>query len=74
MIIGTVHKEVNRLKSAVSVMGGVLEIAGVDIEFGVVELIFYGSNKVRHGVELAVLDISFADKVMFVTESDQGLC
>ena len=74
MIIGTVHKEVNRLKSAVSAMDGVLKIVGVGLKFGVVELTFCGSNKVRQGVELAVLDILFANKVMFVAESNERLC
>jgi len=72
LTMGAVREEVNRLKPAVSAMGGVLEIVGVDPEFGVVELTFRGSNKVRHGVELAVLDIPFANKVMFVAESNNG--
>lgn len=64
-----VENEVNRIKPAIIAMGGVVNIISVD-PIGVVELEFRGANKVRQGLELAILDIDFVKHVKFVSQSD----
>ena len=59
-----VENEVNRIKPAIIAMGGVVRIINVD-PIGVVELEFRGANKVRQGLELAILDIDFVNHVKF---------
>jgi Fe-S cluster biogenesis protein NfuA len=61
----TVENEVERIKPAIIAMGGVVRIKNVD-PIGVVELEFRGANKVRQGLELALLDIDFVKHVKFV--------
>ena len=62
-----VEQEVNRIRPAILAMGGLVEIRKVD-PIGVVEIKFRGANKVRQGVELALLDIDFVKHVKFVMD------
>jgi len=62
-----VEDEVNRIKPAIQAMGGVVNIISVD-PIGVVEIEFRGANKVRQGLELALLDIDFVKHVKFVSQ------
>ncbi|KAL3938858.1 MAG: hypothetical protein SGBAC_006313 [Bacillariaceae sp.] len=62
-----VEAEVNRIKGAIQAMGGVVNIINVD-PIGVVEIEFRGANKVRQGLELALLDIDFVKHVKFVSQ------
>ncbi|CAJ1954510.1 unnamed protein product [Cylindrotheca closterium] len=62
-----VEEEVNRIKGAIQAMGGVVNILNVD-PIGVVEIEFRGANKVRQGLELALLDIDFVKHVKFVSQ------
>jgi hypothetical protein len=62
-----VENEVNRIKPAIIAMGGLVDILNVD-PIGVVELKFRGANKVRTGLELALLDIDFVKHVKFVMD------
>lgn len=62
-----VETEVNRIKPAIIAMGGMVEIVKVD-PIGVVEIKFRGANKVRQGLELALLDIDFVKHVNFVSQ------
>jgi Fe-S cluster biogenesis protein NfuA len=64
-----VENEVNRIKPAILAMGGVVNIKSVD-PIGVVELEFRGANKVRQGLELAILDIGFVKHVKFVSQDE----
>jgi Fe-S cluster biogenesis protein NfuA len=64
-----VENEVNRIKPAILAMGGVVNIRNVD-PIGVVELEFRGANKVRQGLELALLDIDFVKHVKFVSQDE----
>ena len=63
----TVEKEVNRIKPAIMAMGGLVDILEVDA-IGTVKLRFRGANKVRSGLEMALLDIDFVKHVEFVME------
>lgn len=65
LTLQAVQNEVNRLKPALTAMGGVLRIISAD-PIGVVEIEFRGSNKIRHGLELALLDVPFVKHVKFV--------
>lgn len=69
-IDAAVKKEMNRLSPAISAMGGKMELVGTDIETGVVTIQFRGSNKVRQGLELALLDLPSVNKVDFVMGND----
>ena len=62
-----VQTEVNRISPAIIAMGGVIRIVSVD-PIGVVEINFRGANKVRQGLELALLDVPFVKHVKFVME------
>ena len=62
-----VEDEVNRMKQAITAMGGVVRIINVD-PIGEVEIEFRGPNKVRQGLELALLDVDFVKHVKFVTQ------
>lgn len=64
-----VENEVNRIKPAILAMGGIVRIINVD-PIGVVELEFRGANKVRQGLELAILDIDFVKHVKFVSQTE----
>eukprot|EP00535_Pseudo-nitzschia_heimii_P005899 CAMPEP_0197176428 /NCGR_PEP_ID=MMETSP1423-20130617/2366_1 /TAXON_ID=476441 /ORGANISM="Pseudo-nitzschia heimii, Strain UNC1101" /LENGTH=459 /DNA_ID=CAMNT_0042625809 /DNA_START=134 /DNA_END=1513 /DNA_ORIENTATION=- len=63
----TVEKEVNRIKPAIIAMGGAVTILEVD-PIGTVKLRFRGANKVRQGLEMALLDIDFVKHVDFVMD------
>jgi Fe-S cluster biogenesis protein NfuA len=62
-----VEAEMNRIQPAMIAMGAVTEIVSVD-PIGVVEMKFRGSNKVRQGLELALMDIDFVKHVKFVMD------
>jgi len=70
LTLQAVQDEVNRLKPAIIAMGGVVELISVD-PIGVVELKYRGANKVRQGLELAILDVPFAKHVKFVDGDDE---
>jgi len=61
-----VEQEVKRIQPAIVAMGGVVEIINVD-PIGEVTLHFRGANKVRQGLEMALLDIPFCKHIKFVT-------
>eukprot|EP00956_Cyclotella_meneghiniana_P004292 scaffold5287_cov40-Cyclotella_meneghiniana.AAC.1 len=61
-----VQAEVKRLSQAIIAMGGVVNVISVD-PIGVVEIEFRGPNKVKKGLELALLDIEFVKHVNFVS-------
>lgn len=63
-----VEEEFGRLYPAIAAMGGVGKIVSVDAELGVVNMEFRGSNKVRQGLELAILDLKFVNRVEFVMD------
>merc|ERR1712087_361195 len=65
LTMAAVQSEVKRLSPAILAMGGVIRIVDVD-PIGVVEIEFKGSNKVRHGLELALLDVPYVKHVKFV--------
>lgn len=60
-----VRAEVDRIKPAIIAMGGVVEIKNVD-PIGEVTLEFRGGNKLKQGLELAVLDVPYCNHVKFV--------
>lgn len=60
-----VMKEVNRIKPAITAMGGTVEILDVD-PIGVVHVKFRGANKVQQGLELALRDVNHVKHVHFV--------
>eukprot|EP00534_Pseudo-nitzschia_fraudulenta_P001129 CAMPEP_0201126808 /NCGR_PEP_ID=MMETSP0850-20130426/27540_1 /ASSEMBLY_ACC=CAM_ASM_000622 /TAXON_ID=183588 /ORGANISM="Pseudo-nitzschia fraudulenta, Strain WWA7" /LENGTH=423 /DNA_ID=CAMNT_0047395397 /DNA_START=103 /DNA_END=1374 /DNA_ORIENTATION=- len=63
----TVEDEVNRIKPAIIAMGGLVDILEVD-PIGTIKLRFRGANKVRQGLEMALLDIDFVKHLEFVME------
>mmetsp|Transcript_1726 Transcript_1726/g.3189 ORF Transcript_1726/g.3189 Transcript_1726/m.3189 type:complete len:472 (-) Transcript_1726:30-1445(-) len=63
----TVGAAVDALKPAITAMGGVVEVRSVS-ELGVVNMLFRGPNKVRYGLEQAVLDVKGVRHVEFVEE------
>jgi NFU1 iron-sulfur cluster scaffold homolog, mitochondrial len=65
-----VEDEVNRLKPAIIAMGGVVRLLNTDAATGVVDIQFRGANKVQGGLELALLDVPFVNKVNFVMGDD----
>lgn len=60
-----VQNEVNRIKPAITALGGIVEIVNVD-PIGVVELKFRGSNRIRQGLEMAIRDVPFVKHINFV--------
>jgi Fe-S cluster biogenesis protein NfuA len=65
LTLEAVEAGVDRVKPAIVAMGGVVRIIGVDTATGEVVLEFKGANKVRGGLELAILDVEFVNKVTF---------
>ena len=63
----TVENEVNRIKPAIIAMGGLVNILEVDA-IGTIKLRFRGANKIKQGLEMALLDIDFVKHVEFVME------
>lgn len=66
-----VQEEFDRLYPAIVAMGGVSRITGIDANTGVVNMTFRGSNKVRQGLELAILDLPFVNRVEFSMDEDE---
>ena len=66
LTIEAVQSEVKRLSQAITAMGGVVNVMSVD-PLGVIEIEFRGPNKVKKGLELALLDIEFVKHVKFVS-------
>ena len=62
-----VRAEVDRMSQAIVAMGGVVRISKVDPEFGVVTIDYRGPNRVRRGLELALLDVEYVRHVEFVS-------
>lgn len=67
---GMVQDEVDRIKPAITAMGGVVRIESVDAETGVVVLQFRGASRVQQGLELAIRDLPFVNAVQFVIGDD----
>ena len=65
-----VQEEFDRLYPAIIAMGGVARIVSVDAVTGVVNMVFRGSNKVRQGLELAILDLPFVNRVEFSMDEE----
>lgn len=65
LTLEAVQEEFGRLYPAIVAMGGVASVDEVDTELGVVRMTFRGSNKVRQGLELAILDIPLVNRVEF---------
>lgn len=63
-----VEAEFNRIYPAIMAMGGVAKLVKVDSDLGVVEMTFRGSNKIRQGLELAIMDVPFVNRVEFIME------
>ena len=61
-----VQVEVRRISQAITAMGGVVRVVSVD-PIGVVEIEFRGPNKVKKGLELALLDVEYVKHVKFVS-------
>lgn len=61
-----VQSEVKRISQAIVAMGGVVRVVSVD-KIGVVEIEFRGPNKVKKGLELALLDVEYVKHVKFVS-------
>eukprot|EP00804_Cyclotella_cryptica_P027891 CCRYP_003805-RA/>CCRYP_003805-RA protein AED:0.05 eAED:0.05 QI:384/1/1/1/1/1/3/364/426 len=66
LTMDAVQAEVKRLSQAINAMGGVVRVVSVD-PIGVVEIEFRGPNKVRKGLELALLDVEFVKHVNFIS-------
>ena len=61
-----VQAEVTRISQAIVAMGGVVRVVSVD-PIGEVEIEFRGPNRVKKGLELALLDVEFVKHVKFVS-------
>jgi len=61
----SVEGGLKQLEGAIGAMGGRVELLD-DNEKGEVEMKFTGSDKIRYGLELAILDITYVSKVTFV--------
>lgn len=66
LTIEAVQAEVNRMSQAITAMGGVVRVVGVD-PIGVAEIEYRGPNRVKRGLELALLDVEFVKHVKFVS-------
>ena len=64
--IKDVQQELDRLSPAIVAMGSSAEIVSVDTQLGVVTIRYRGANKVRQGLELALLDVPLVNRVEFV--------
>lgn len=67
LTLEAVQEEVNRISTAIIAMGGVVRVLDVDSALGVVEVEFRGPNRVKKGLELAILDVEFVKHVKFVS-------
>ena len=61
-----IEEEIKRIRPAITAMGGMIEIILVD-PIGEVTLSFRGANKVRQGLEMALLDVPFCKHIKFVS-------
>ena len=66
LTLEAVQAEVNRISTAIVAMGGVVRVVNVD-PVGEVEIDFRGPNRVKKGLELALLDVEFVKHVKFVS-------
>ena len=66
LTLEAVQAEVNRISTAIVAMGGVVRVVNVD-PVGEVEIDFRGPNRVKKGLELALLDVDFVKHVKFVS-------
>lgn len=66
LTIESVQSEVNRISTAIVAMGGVVRVVDVD-PIGEVTIDFRGPNRVKKGLELALLDVEFVKHVKFVS-------
>ena len=66
-----VQDEVDRIKPAITAMGGVVRVLSVDADTGVVKLQFRGASRVQQGLELAIRDLPFVNAVQFVMGDDE---
>jgi Fe-S cluster biogenesis protein NfuA len=71
LTLESVEVEVNRLRPALTAMGAVVELVGIDAATGLVDIRFRGANKVQQGLELAILDVPFVNKVNFIMGDDE---
>mmetsp|Transcript_2761 Transcript_2761/g.4851 ORF Transcript_2761/g.4851 Transcript_2761/m.4851 type:complete len:351 (+) Transcript_2761:49-1101(+) len=62
----SVQAEVNRISQAIVAMGGVVRVVNVD-PIGEVEIEYRGPNRVKKGLELALLDVEYVKHVKFVS-------
>jgi Fe-S cluster biogenesis protein NfuA len=61
-----VAAELNRIRPAITAMGGAADIVNVDESNGIVEVKYRGAKRVQQGLELALLDVAFVNEVKFV--------
>lgn len=66
MSVSLIQKEVDRLKPAIAALGGIVEVVDVT-DLGVVTLKFRGPNKIQHGLELAIRDVSGVKHIVFTS-------
>ena len=66
LTIDAVQAEVDRMSGAIVAMGGVVRIVNVD-PIGVVTIDYRGPNRVKRGLELALLDVEYVKHVKFVS-------
>jgi Fe-S cluster biogenesis protein NfuA len=66
LTIDAVQAEVDRMSGAIVAMGGVVRIVNVD-PIGVVTIDYRGPNRVKRGLELALLDVEYVKHVNFVS-------
>ena len=66
LTIDAVQAEVDRMAGAIAAMGGVVRIVNVD-PIGVVTIDYRGPNRVKRGLELALLDVEYVKHVKFVS-------
>lgn len=66
LTLEVVQSEVERISTAIVAMGGVVRVVGVD-PIGEVEIEFRGPNRVKKGLELALLDVEYVKHVKFTS-------
>lgn len=66
LTIDAVQTEVDRMAGAIVAMGGVVRIVNVD-PIGVITIDYRGPNRVKRGLELALLDVEYVKHVKFVS-------
>lgn len=66
LTVEAVQAEVNRMSQAIVAMGGVVRVVNVD-PIGEVEIEYRGPNRVKKGLELALLDVEYVKHVKFVS-------